>query len=279
MNQANINKWTQVVLGVIAVLTAAHVIPHITNINALGWHISVGAVQAALVGLLAIWRALVTQPAPSTDYSVTGHLPTPIYGHRFGTEIKRDHPLHADSPPPHDPSHPSRPLAKDVPWSPAEIEGNVLSKVRNARKYFPSREQVIDAHRRSPWRNTQLRLLNNKGTTLDTATFADIVKYAPFAMMRYVAVASSLIPKWECLDFAKGFWTWCIAIGIYPAFFILDFQGGHSYNGVCLRDLSVLDDDAVNAYVLKVYEPQANVEVKRLYPEAHYTGTGEMEGM
>ena len=74
------------------------------------------------------------------------------------------------------------------------------------------------------------------------------------------------IPKWECLDYAKLWWSWAIALGIYPAGIVLDITGHHCYCSACVFD------EEINDYELLVVEPQGNVIVPKAYPAHHYTG-------
>ena len=219
-----------------------------------------------------LWRAANT-PDWSDDAlcpSDTGDHGVVVTG-RIGRKIEVDHPVwqDVDAPPPHDPSGDTRPLARDVIWSPSQVKGGVLGTVSGARKFFPDVEQdLLPAHRRSWIGGAQPQSLNNAGTTISKSAFLELLPHSPTAKMRYVATASSHTPKWECLDYAKTFWAWMIAIGIYPTGFVLDYKGGHSYNTVL-----VYDED-IKAYEVLVIEPQGNIVVPRAYPAHHYTGTG-----
>ena len=192
------------------------------------------------------------------------------HGHLIGTEIKRDHPLYADDPPKHDPSHDSRPLARDIPWSPSEVEGGVLGTVRGAKKYYPTRQNLLTAHEESWLRSAKPVLANSAGTTISKAAFLEILPHIPFARARYVATATGDIPKFECLDYSQAFKAFMVALGVYPTGQVYDFNGEHSYS-----NLLVFDEEA-SKYVILVIEPQGNIIVPRAFPGRHYTGTGEV---
>ena len=188
----------------------------------------------------------------------------------IGTEITRDHPLYADDPPAHDPSHDSRPLARDIPWSPSEVDGGVLATVRAAKKFYPTHDDLLQAHDASWLKNARPVLANNAGTTISKAAFLEVLPHIPFANARYVATATDDTPKYECLDYANDFKAFTVALGIYPSGQVFDFQGGHSYSAV------LVFNEADAKFDLLVIEPQGNVIVRQAYPDRHYTGTGEV---
>ena len=164
-----------------------------------------------------------------------------------------------------------RPLAKDINWSPAS-DPKIAGILHGAKRYQPSTLDVLDAHRRSWMKDTQIELLNNAGTTFSKRVFLQLLPHSPTARMRYVATAHRdpdtglWIPKWECLDYAKLWWAWAIALGIYPAGFTLDPTGHHYYCSVCFYD------EDIQRYEFAVIEPQGNVIVPKAYPAHHYTG-------
>ena len=187
---------------------------------------------------------------------------------KIGTEITRDHPIHGDDPPKHDPSHDSRPLARDIEWSPAHGRYPVLPIVRAAKKFYPTHDDLTKAHNASWLRQARPVLANGQGTTISKAAFLEVLPHIPFAQARYVAAATADTPKWECLDYADAAKAWTLAVGIYPSGQVYDFAGGHSYSNV------LVFNEAANAYEIVVYEPQANVVVPRAFPAHHYTGQG-----
>lgn len=226
------------------------------------------------------WSDDALCPTDTGDHGVvvTGDCDTPAglffdggCRYHIGAKIEADHPVwrDIDTPPPHDPRQDDRPLARDITWSPNAVDGGVLGTVKGARKYYPStNDDLLPAHRRSWISGATPQSLNDAGTTISKSAFLELLPHSPTARMRYVAKATDGTPKWECLDYAKTFWAWMIAVGIYPTGFVLDFQGGHSYNTVLVYD------EGISAYEVLVIEPQGNIIVPRAYPEHHYTGTG-----
>ena len=192
----------------------------------------------------------------------------------YSYEVPRNHPIYdgVDNPPAHDPSHDSRPQARDVLWQEGASYGKAKSIVDNAQKYTPSVQDVAEAHSRSWIREARPEFLNNAGATISKADFLELLRYSPTAEARYVAQYqpatddSEAVYKWECLDYASAMKSWLVSLGIYSVGFVLDLTGHHSYNTV------VVFDTDVNLYVELVVEPQGNVVVPRAYPQHHYVG-------
>ena len=210
--------------------------------------------------------------ANTPDWSDDALCPrdTGDHGVVIGTEITSDHPVYGDDPPAHDPSHDSRTLARDV-MRYGIVDSSSIAIMKSAKKFYPTQSDLLTAHRASWIGHATPRLLNSAGTTIGRRAFLELLRESPTARMRYVAKATDDVPKWECLDYADAFKAWAIALGIYPLGYVLDYQGGHSYNTALVYD----EDD--KQYDLLVIEPQGNVVVPKAYPERHYTGTGEVQ--